>query len=38
MITICLDQNGEISHIINNAGATALPGHVRDAPRLTNFP
>ena len=38
MITICLAQLGAITHVINDAGATALPGHVRDAPRLTDFP
>jgi hypothetical protein len=38
LITVCLDQNGEITHIIDNAGAAALPRHVRDAPRLTDFP
>lgn len=38
MIAICLAQLGQITHIIDDAGATALPGHVRDAPRLTNFP
>jgi len=38
IITICLAQLGAITHIVNDTGATALPGHVRDAPRLTNFP
>jgi len=38
IVTIALAQNGEITHIINDAGAAALPTHVRDAPRLTSFP
>ncbi len=38
MVTIALAQLGAITHIINDAGETALPSHVRDAPRLTNYP
>jgi hypothetical protein len=38
IITIALAQNGAITHIINDTGAAALPTHVRDAPRLTNYP
>ena len=29
---------GRPTHIINDAGEAALPTHVRDAPRLTNYP
>jgi hypothetical protein len=38
IITICLAKNGEITHIINDTGPAATPGHIRDAPRLTEFP
>jgi hypothetical protein len=38
IITICLAQNGEITHIINDTGPAATPRHIRDAPRLTEFP
>jgi hypothetical protein len=38
IITICLANNGEITHIINDTGPAATPKHIRDAPRLTEFP
>ncbi len=38
MITVCLGRNGEITHIINDAGGKTTPNNVRNAPRLTEYP
>jgi hypothetical protein len=38
MITVCLGQNGEITHIINDAGGRTTPNNVRNAPRLSDYP
>jgi hypothetical protein len=38
MITVCLGQNGEITHIINETGGKTIPNHVAEAPRLLEFP
>lgn len=38
MITVCLGRNGEITHIINDAGGRTTPNNVRNAPRLKDFP
>jgi hypothetical protein len=38
MITVCLGRNGEITHIINDAGGKTIPNHVAEAPRLLEFP
>lgn len=38
MVTIALDNLGEISHVIDNAGAAATPAPHRTTPRVTNFP
>ena len=38
MITVCLGNNGEITHIVNDTGGATTPNHVRDAPKVTDFP
>lgn len=38
MVTIALDNLGEISHVIDNAGAAATPDPHRTTPRVTEFP
>jgi hypothetical protein len=38
MITVCLGPNGEITHIINDAGGKTTPNNVRNAPRLMDYP
>ncbi len=38
IIAICLGQNGEITHVINDVGDAAKPMHVRDAPRVMESP
>jgi hypothetical protein len=38
MIAVCLGPNGEITHIVNDAGGTARPNDVRNSPRLTEYP
>jgi hypothetical protein len=38
MITVCLGNNGEISHIVNDTGGATTPNNVRNAPKVTNFP
>lgn len=38
MVTIALDNLGEISHVIDDAGAAATPAPHRTTPRVTNFP
>jgi hypothetical protein len=37
MVTIALDDKGEITHVINNAGEAAVP-KPRTTPRVTDFP
>lgn len=38
MVTIALDNLGEITHVIDNAGDAAIPGPHRTTPRVTDFP
>jgi hypothetical protein len=38
MITIALDDKGEITHVINDTGDAAVPGVHRTVPRVTEFP
>jgi hypothetical protein len=38
MVTIALDNLGEITHVINDSGEAAIPAPHRTAPRVTNFP
>ena len=38
MVTIALDNLGEITHVIDDTGAAAIPGPHRTTPRVTNFP
>jgi len=38
MMTIALDDKGEITHVIDDKGAAAVPGAHRTTPRVTEFP
>lgn len=38
MVTIALDDKGEITHVINDTGDAALPAPHRTEPRVTDFP
>jgi hypothetical protein len=38
MMTIALDDKGEITHVINDTGDAAVPGTKRTTPRVTEFP
>ncbi|MFP5237365.1 MAG: coagulation factor 5/8 type domain-containing protein [Acidobacteriota bacterium] len=38
MVTIALDNLGEITHVIDNDGEAAIPGPHRTTPRVTDFP
>jgi hypothetical protein len=38
MMTIALDDKGEITHVINDTGDAAVPGQHRTTPRVTEFP
>jgi hypothetical protein len=38
MITIALDDKGEITHVINDTGEAAVPAPHRTVPRVTKFP
>jgi hypothetical protein len=38
MITIALDDKGEITHVINDTGDAAVPAPHRTVPRVTEFP
>jgi hypothetical protein len=38
MMTIALDDKGEIEHVIDDKGEAAVPGAHRTTPRVTEFP
>src|SRR5581483_11991481 len=38
MVTIALDDKGEITHVVNDTGDAALPAPHRTEPRVTDFP
>ncbi|HEY2860678.1 MAG TPA: coagulation factor 5/8 type domain-containing protein [Terracidiphilus sp.] len=38
MMTIALDDKGEITHVIDDKGGAAVPGAHRTTPRVTDFP
>jgi hypothetical protein len=38
MMTIALDDKGEITHVIDDKGDAAVPGQHRTTPRVTEFP
>lgn len=38
MVTIALDDKGEITHVIDDKGEAAVPGARRTTPRVTEFP
>jgi len=38
MMTIALDDKGEITHVIDDKGDAAVPGAHRTTPRVTEFP
>jgi hypothetical protein len=38
MVTIALDDKGEITHVINDTGEAAVPGEHRTTPRVAEFP
>jgi hypothetical protein len=38
MVTIALDDKGEITHVIDDKGDAAVPGAHRTTPRVTDFP
>jgi hypothetical protein len=38
MVTIALDDKGEITHVIDDKGDAAVPGAHRTTPRVTEFP
>lgn len=38
MVTIALDNLGEITHVIDNTGAAATPAPNRTTPRVTSYP
>ena len=38
MMSIALDDKGEITHVIDDKGAAAVPGAHRTTPRVTEFP
>lgn len=38
MVTIALDNLGEITHVIDNTGAAAIPAPTRTTPRVATYP